>query len=417
MWNGFRPLSLKQRPPHLTNAVLQIFRTMSSASDYNLNFSKPTASRAVPESAGDKSHWVRNAGGNGDVTGFANSWESSRVLSFPALFRAMIKHKFFSGDSQRPDTTSSTIPVVKPNFLSSRTGCQALRATWLGHACYFVEFPTGLRFIFDPVFEERCSPFSWMGHKRLTPKPCDISDIPIIDCVIISHSHYDHLSYPTILEIQKHHPSARFCVPKGLKKWFADCGVKEIIELDWWEDIDLTLVNSTNGDDVKATISCLPCQHTSARTPFDKGATLWASWSVSSGGKSVYFAGDTGYRTVPYLPRDVDDWGSDFSHLAVCPAFKEIGEFRGPFDLGLVPIGAYKPRHVLSSVHSNPYDSVEIFKDTKCKKAIGIHWGTWAVAEEDAMEPPQLLRKALAKSGIPETGVFDVCNIGESRVF
>lgn len=131
----------------------------------------------------------------------------------------------------------------------------------------------------------------------------------------------------------------------------------------------------------------------------------------------MYFAGDTGYRTVPYVPRDVDDWGLDFSHLAVCPAFKEVGELRGPFDLGLVPIGAYKPRHVLSSVHSNPFDSVEIFKDTKCKKAIAIHWGAWAVAEEDVMEPPQLLRKALAKSGIPETGVFDVCDIGESREF
>ena len=174
-----------------------------------MKFSTPTASRAVPKSASDKSHWVRDAGGNGEVTGFANPWQSSRVLSFPALLRAMIqcvlscpghlctstvvelltrtfRHKFFSGDSQRPDTTSSTVPVVKPNFLPSRTGCQALRATWLGHACYFVEFPTGLRFLFDPVFEDRCSPFSWIGHRRLTSKPCDISDIPIIDCV--SHS-------------------------------------------------------------------------------------------------------------------------------------------------------------------------------------------------------------------------------------
>lgn len=202
------------------------------------------------------------------------------------------------------------------------------------------------------------------------------------------------------------------------------------MELDWWEDIDLTLSKPTgespspsspasgpSNDSITARISCLPCQHTSARTPFDKSTTLWASWSVSSGGKSVYFAGDTGYRTVPHLPEEVDDWGSDFAHLPVCPAFKEIGELRGPFDLGLIPIGAYKPRHVLSPVHSNPYDSVEIFKDTKCKKAMGIHWGTWAVAEENVMEPPQLLKKAMTKSGLPDTGVFDVCDIGESREF
>lgn len=182
-------------------------------------------------------------------------------------------------------------------------------------------------------------------------------------------------------------------------------------------DTSSPTADPSDDDDITARISCLPCQHTSARTPFDKAATLWASWSVASGGKSVYFAGDTGYRAVPRLPKGVDDWGSELAHLPVCPAFKQIGEFRGPFDLGLIPIGAYLPRHVLSPVHSNPYDSVEIFKDTRCKKAMAIHWGTWAVAEESVLEPPQLLKKALTKSGLPETGLFDICDIGESREF
>lgn len=200
--------------------------------------------------------------------------------------------------------------------------------------------------------------------------------------------------------------------------------------MDWWEDVDLTLSRAMHGepstspskansssDIITAKISCLPCQHTSARSPFDKGATLWASWSIVSGDKSVYFAGDTGYRAVPQLPQGVDDWGPDLKHLPVCPAFKQIGEFRGPFDLGLIPIGAYRPRHVLSGFHSNPYDSVEIFKDTRCKRAMAMHWGTWAVAEESVLEPPQLLKKALTKSGIPEAGAFDICDIGESREF
>ncbi|KAI9742968.1 MAG: hypothetical protein M1818_003263 [Claussenomyces sp. TS43310] len=397
---------------------------------YDVTVSVPAALGAVPDTVSEKSHWLRDEAGKGEVKGFVNPWESSHDFSFPEIFKAMVQHKFFSGNSQRPDTTPPTVPVTKPKFLPSRTSSQALRATWLGHASYYMEFPTGLRVLFDPVFEDRCSPFSWLGHKRFTPKPCDISDIPNIDCVIISHSHYDHLSHPTILEIQKHHPSVQFCVPKGLKKWFADCGIKNAVELDWWEDVDLTLTKSTgeksspstpssspSNDSITARISCLPCQHTSARTPFDKSTTLWASWSVSSGGKSVYFAGDTGYRAVPRLPKEVDDWGSELAHLPVCPAFKQIGELRGPFNLGLIPIGAYRPRHVLSPVHSNPYDSVEIFKDTQCKKAMGIHWGTWAVAEENVLEPPQLLKKAMAKSGLAETGVFDVCDIGESREF
>lgn len=94
-----------------------------------------------------------------------------------------------------------------------------------------------------------------------------------------------------------------------------------------------------------ARFGCLPCQHTSARTPFDQNTTLWASWSIESGGKKVWFGGDTGYRSVPQLPEGVDDYGPDQNHPR-CPAFKQIGDLRGPFDLGLIPIGAYAPRWV-----------------------------------------------------------------------
>lgn len=179
-------------------------------------------------------------------------------------------------------------------------------------------------------------------------------------------------------------------------------------ELDWWD----TQVIDIGG--IKAEFGCLPCQHSSGRTACDKEKTLWASWSVKSGGKSVWFGGDTGYRAVPKLPHGEDDYGEGHEY-PVCPAFKEIGDRNGPFDLGLIPIGAYDPRHLLSTLHSNPYDSVNIFKDVRCERALGIHWGTWYLTEEPALEPPKMLREALAKSGIAETGVFDVCEPGESR--
>ena len=146
-------------------------------------------------------------------------------------------------------------------------------------------------------------------------------------------------------------------------------------------------------------------------------ATLWASWSVESGGKRVWFGGDTGYRTVPDLPDEVDDYGPEMKHLPHCPAFNHIGDYRGPFDLGLIPIGAYSPRFIMSPMHANPQDSVNIFKDTKCRRAMGIHWGTWVLTDEDVFEPPKKLKLALKGDGIPEEGVFDVCDIGESREF
>lgn len=241
----------------------------------------------------------------------------------------------------------------------------------------------------------------------------------------------DHLSHPTVVELHKHHPNAQFFVGMGLKKWFIECGIHNVVEMDWWDDINLTLsslsaekrlstTSSSNhpaSSDIDARISCLPCQHTSARTPWDKGETLWCSWAVESGGKKVWFGGDTGYRAVPHLPNGVDDYGEEFKDLPYCPAFKQIGDLRGPFDLGLIPIGAYDPRDIMSPMHANPFDSVNIFADTKCKKAMGIHWGTWVLTVEDVLEPPMLLKQAMKGKGLPETGVFDVCDIGESREF
>jgi L-ascorbate metabolism protein UlaG (beta-lactamase superfamily) len=271
--------------------------------------------------------------------------------------------------------------------------------------------------------------------------PCKIEDLPFVDLVVISHSHYDHLSHPTVEALHKAYPNAHFMVGLGLAKWFHACGIKNVTEMDWWQDVDVRMSKQTGekrlsttssittpraskeetvndkGSEILARVSCLPCQHASARTAFDKDTTLWASWAISSGGKSVWFGGDTGYRAVPELPKEVDDYGPEFAHLPHCPAFKEIGELRGPFDLGLIPIAAYTPRFIMSPVHANPFDSVEIFKDTKCKRAMGIHWGTWVLTYEDVLEPPRLLKEALKRSGIAETGVFDVCDIGESREF
>jgi N-acyl-phosphatidylethanolamine-hydrolysing phospholipase D len=199
------------------------------------------------------------------------------------------------------------VPVRTPTFDPSRITSK-LRATWLGHACYYVEFPGGLRVLFDPVFEDCCAPINLKSLRRFTPPPCEIEDLPIVDLVVISHNHYDHLSYPTILRIQKEFPEAHFFAPLGNKVWFEKCGITKVTELDWWESRDVKLektsgekgrevsVSSSEGHDkhtgsISATIGALPCQHVSARTPFDKCKTLWASWSVESGGSKVWFAG------------------------------------------------------------------------------------------------------------------------------
>ncbi|CAG8973495.1 hypothetical protein HYALB_00002820 [Hymenoscyphus albidus] len=422
-------LRRKHKPPTPTHNHTKraMSNGMAAAMAYACTMTPPSALGAVPEESKEKAHHLK------DGKGFRNPWPSW-VDQSPIKITSAMAWRAITGNLKWPDTTPPTVKVIKPDFLPSRTASTSLRATWLGHACYYVEFPGGLRVLFDPVFEERCSPSSHIGPKRYTEIPCMIKDLPVVDVVVISHSHYDHLSHPTILELHKHHPNAQFVVGLGLKKWFINSGVKNVQEMDWWQDADLTLspesgenrlsttssqdpATGTNSTDIKARVSCLPCQHTSNRSAFDRNVTLWCSWAVSSGGKSVWFGGDTGYRSVPEVPAGEDDYGPKYANLPSCPAFKEIGNLRGPFDLGLIPIGAYDPRHIMSPMHANPFDSVNIFVDTKCKKAMGIHWGTWVLTTEDVLEPPILLREAMRKKGLEERGVFDVCDIGESREF
>ncbi|KAM7200802.1 Beta-lactamase superfamily domain containing protein [Rhypophila sp. PSN 637] len=387
----------------------------------------------VPDGVKQSHHIL---GKDGRRVRFQNPYPSAGPTVYPLPTALKLLRGSITGTMPSPSikNAADVIPVSKqPPHLIPPMPSQTLRATWLGHAAYHVTFPspspdsraTGLRVLFDPVFESRCSGVQWAGPKRFTPAPCTSSEVaPNIDIICISHSHYDHLSYNTISEIARQNPGVHFFVGLGLKSWFVNqCSIldKNVTELDWWEGAELNL--SRAEETIKAQISCLPSQHASGRTLGDKDTTLWASWSIESSGKKLWFAGDTGYRVIPseleHHPDldSIDDYGKDYEDLPRCPSFKEIGELRGPFDLGLIPIGAYKPRWMWSSVHANPRDAVEIFKDTKCKKAMGIHWGTWVLTSEEIDEPPRLLREALKSCGIEEKGVFDVCAIGETREF
>ncbi|KAI1387420.1 Metallo-hydrolase/oxidoreductase [Hypoxylon trugodes] len=388
----------------------------------------------VPEAQDFKplAHHVKDR--HGKTVRFQNPYPSFKPPNLRELALTMMSKYLGLLKWPEPKLEEKIVSVVKPEFLPTRTASSKLRATWLGHACYYVEFPSGLRVLFDPVFEDCCAPYRFLGFMRYTEKPCDIADLPFVDAVVISHSHYDHLSYESVQEVQKHHPNAHFFVGLGLEKWFKEGGLKNVTEMDWRQEAEFTLTpqaakasrsevqsasSAESSEPITATISCLPCQHASGRSPWDQNQTLWASWAVSSGSpaKSVWFGGDTGYRSVPKVAKGVDDHGAEFQHLPVSPVFRQIGQRFGRFDLGLIPIGAYAPRHMFSGVHADPFDSVDIFQDIKCEKAMAIHWGTWVMTPEEPLEPPVLLKQALKKKGLPETGVFDICDIGESREF
>ncbi|KAF9997754.1 hypothetical protein BGZ79_008545 [Entomortierella chlamydospora] len=281
--------------------------------------------------------------------------------------------------------------------------------TWLGHACFLVQLE-GVNILFDPVFSERCSPSQWAGPKRITPPPCKLDELPRIDIVIISHNHYDHLDLATIRKLQKDH-TPYFYVPLGNKAWFDSIGIKsKVIECDWWDEHD----HSFHNDKSAVKVTCTPCQHFTGRSLTDKYKTLWASWVVQTIPKNesekstkVFFGGDTGYRYVPK--------GADEDEMPYCPAFKEIGNRIGPFDLSMIPIGAYSPRWFMSPIHCSPEDAVRLHEDIKSKRSVGMHWGTWVLTNEDVTEPPKRLEAAMRKRG-HDPNTFNVIQIGESLV-
>ncbi|OAA58504.1 NAPE-hydrolyzing phospholipase D [Niveomyces insectorum RCEF 264] len=398
----------------------------------------------APEEAKTKPHHVLRS--NGTLARFRNPHPSfvdgngvAGTLTFTILFKLLTRvfRYRMAGKMPTPDTTPPTVSVRRPTFFPDRFPAatdsaapaqRPLRATWLGHACYYIEFPSGPRVLFDPVFEDRCSPVPWSGPRRFSPAPCVLADLPAVDVVVISHSHYDHLSGPSVRTLRKHHPHAHFFVGLGLARWFRSAGVDAVTELDWWEDAEATIAWGDNAKGVRVRISCLPSQHSSARSLWDRDHTLWCSWAVASGGRSVYFGGDSGYRSVDVDQEDLEARcttadaviaADDAARAArpACPDFAHIGRLRGPFDLGLLPIGAYRPRSLFSGMHADPLDAVDMMRDTQCRRALAMHWGTWVLTNEPVLEPPQKLREALRRRGLPETGLFDVCDIGESREF
>lgn len=296
---------------------------------------------------------------------------------------------------QGPNGTRSEelVKILKPDFGLKQP--DKLRATWLGHASFLVELPAadgaerGIRILFDPVFSERTSPFSWLGPKRYSPTPCTVDELPEVDIVCISHNHYDHLDYYAVQRLyEKQHGRIHFFTALGVKSWFTQhvhCKPSEATELDWWDSTEVAIEGLGS-----AKLTCTPTQHFSARTPFDGGQTLWCSWAVEGAGKKLWFSGDTAYQAV--------------DAPSPCPAFKQIGDTLGPFDLSFVPIGLYSPPSFMGNVHATPEQSLCIHKDIKSKLSIGMHYGTvrggLSGQYEDVRDPSRRWREAAEKEGL-----------------
>lgn len=270
-----------------------------------------------------------------------------------------------------------------------------IQLTWVGHSTFLMQV-AGMNILTDPIWSKRASPVQWAGPKRQARPGVLFEDLPKIDVVLISHTHYDHLDRNTILKLGN---TPKYFVPERVGAWFKSERITNIVELPWWKSEKCGTLE----------IFAVPAKHWSKRWAFGIEDMGWSGFVIkSSAGLRrdeagsdlakagvIYFAGDTGYHNE---------------------YFKEIGKCFPQIDLALIPIGAYYPQQIFGRFHVDPREAVVIHQEIKTKKSVGMHWGTFKLTQEPLEEPPMLLAKELQVAGLPQSD-FLAMKLGETTVF
>jgi L-ascorbate metabolism protein UlaG (beta-lactamase superfamily) len=262
---------------------------------------------------------------------------------------------------------ATDIPLITPEPRHFEAPAGRIAVSWFGHSTALLEID-GYRVLTDPVWSERCSPSDVVGPGRMHPPPVPLDALPALDAIVVSHDHYDHLDIDTIIALARTQ-WAPFVVPLGVGAHLREWGIPDerIIELDWNERAQID----------ELTLICTPARHFSGRF-LNRNVTLWASWAIIGPAHRAYFGGDTGYTK----------------------SFAEIGKEHGPFDVTLMPVGAYNT--VWPDIHMNPEDAVQAHVDVNGGLLVPIHWCTFRLAPHPWAEP---IERLLAAAGVANVAV------------
>lgn len=253
-----------------------------------------------------------------------------------------------------------------PIVLSNKNNESLESVTWFGHSATLLKIE-GKKLLLDPMFGDASSPFPIFNSKRYSGAfSLEREDLQEIDAIIISHNHYDHLNYKSIMQLKDR--AKHFYVPTGVGRYLIKWGVSpsKISEHNWWDEITF--------DNIK--LVCAPARHFSGRSMTDRDCSLWCSWLILGQETKVFFSGDSGYA----------------------PHFKEIGENYGPFDLTLMECGQYDTRW--SAIHMLPEETVQAHIDVKGELLVPIHWGAFTLALHEWSDPIDRVTKEANRLGV-----------------
>ena len=292
------------------------------------------------------------------------------------------------GSRTAPTPPRGTFQTATPDVVHPRRTDGGASATWLGHSTVLLQLGA-LNVLTDPMFGQRAFPVSWLGPRRVMDPAIPLDAVPPLDAVLLSHSHYDHLDRGSVKRLARAHPAATWIVPLRLGRYLHGWGVREILELDWWQEATIGALR----------VAAIPARHFSARRIGDRNRTLWCGFAVEASDVRVLFAGDTAYH----------------------PELAAVGARYGPFDLAMIPIGAYEPRWFMHVVHVNPEEVVRMYRelisahpDAPPALMLGIHWGTFRLTTEPMDEPPRRTVDRWRETGLEMERLW-IAQFGETR--
>ncbi|WP_233164795.1 MBL fold metallo-hydrolase [Pedobacter sp. ASV28] len=255
---------------------------------------------------------------------------------------------FFKKHPRRKPIDS--LPSVKTDLLNLPIDSNVL--VWFGHSSYYLQVE-GKRFLIDPVLSGNASPLPGTNKSFKGSDIYSVADLPPIDYLVISHDHYDHLDYETIVALKA--KVGKVICGLGVGEHFEHWGFapEQLIEKDWNEAITL---------DAGMTLNTVPGRHFSGRG-FTRNNTLWLAYVLKTPTLNIFIGGDSGYGTH----------------------FEKIGEKFGPFDLAILENGQYNV--AWQAIHTLPVEVIKAAKDLKAKRIFPVHSSKFMLAMHQWDEP------------------------------
>ncbi len=261
---------------------------------------------------------------------------------------SIMKEFFFDKRTQK--IPPAPLPSVKTDLFQLDKYKNVL--VWFGHSSYFMQVD-GRKILVDPVFSGNASPLRFTTKSFEGSDIYTVTDIPEIDYLFLTHDHWDHLDYRTILQLKSQVKKiiTGLGVSAHLKSWGYDQDI--IKEMDW---------NERFIPEAGFSVTNVPARHFSGRG-FKRNKSIWSSFVFETPAKNIFIGGDSGY--------DVH--------------FLEIGNRYGPFDLAILENGQYDRNW--KYIHMTPEETVQAGVDLQARKLLPVHWAKFSLSVHSWNEP------------------------------